>query len=76
MSGNGAPRFTGLVPIQETGALAPRNGRATVAAIAFGAAGEAWFAKAETIHAVYKLDVNDYGGIETVQLVVDYAIAV
>ena len=59
-----------------SGSGTPRNGRATVAAIAFGAAGEPWFAKAETIHAVYKLDVNDYGGIETVQLVVDYAIAV
>ena len=56
--------------------LSPRDGRGTVAAIAFSAAGEPWFAKAENIHAVYKLDVNDYGGIETVQLVVDYACAV
>ena len=55
--------------------LAPRDGRGTVAAIAFGAASEPWFAKAEIIHAVYKLDINDYGGIETVQLIVDYAVA-
>ena len=47
--------------------------RGTLAAIAFGAAGEPWFARAESIRAVYKLDVNDYGGVETVQLVVDYA---
>ncbi|MBX9606423.1 MAG: single-stranded-DNA-specific exonuclease RecJ [Gammaproteobacteria bacterium] len=53
--------------------LAPRGARGTLAAIAFGAAGEPWFARAESIHAVYKLDVNDYGGVETVQLVVDYA---
>lgn len=45
----------------------------THAAIAFGAAGESWFREADAIRAVYKLDVNDYGGIETVQLIVDYA---
>ncbi|MCB1745749.1 MAG: single-stranded-DNA-specific exonuclease RecJ [Gammaproteobacteria bacterium] len=45
----------------------------TVAAIAFGAAEEAWYRAARRIHAYYKLDVNDYGGIDTVQLVVDHA---
>ena len=53
--------------------LSPTGGRGTVAAIAFGAASERWYKGAEHIRAVYKLDINDYGGIETVQLVVDYA---
>ncbi|MCC6708805.1 MAG: single-stranded-DNA-specific exonuclease RecJ [Gammaproteobacteria bacterium] len=79
------PRFEGVFRIEDRRVvggkharlvLSPQAGRGTVAAIAFGAAGEPWFAKAEHIHAVYKLDINDYGGIETVQLVVDYACAV
>jgi single-stranded-DNA-specific exonuclease len=79
------PRFEGVFRVEDRRVvggkharlvLSPRGARGTVAAIAFGAAGEPWFAKAEHIHAVYKLDVNDYGGIETVQLVVDYASAV
>ncbi len=78
------PRFEGQFRIEDRRVvggkharlvLAPQDGRGTVAAIAFGAAAEPWFAKAQAIHAVYKLDVNDYGGIETVQLVVDYAMA-
>lgn len=78
------PRFEGVFKVEDRRVvggkharlvLAPRDARGTVAAIAFGAASEPWFAKAEHIHAVYKLDVNDYGGIETVQLVVDYACA-
>jgi len=78
------PRFEGVFRVEDRRVvggkharlvLSPREGRGTVAAIAFGAAGEPWFARADNIHAVYKLDVNDYAGIETVQLVVDYACA-
>lgn len=45
-------------------------------AIAFGAAGEHWFREAKRIRALFKLDVNEYRGVESLQLVVDYAEAV
>ena len=53
--------------------LSPAAGGETIAAIAFGAAGESWFSEGDSIRAVYKLDVNDYRGLETLQLVIDYA---
>jgi len=53
--------------------LSPAAGGETIAAIAFGAAGEPWFSEGDSIRAVYKLDVNDYRGLETLQLVIDYA---
>ncbi len=79
------PRFDGVFAIEDRRVvgqtharlvLRPEGADDTVAAIAFGAADEAWFRDAERIRAVYKLDVNDYRGLETLQLVVDYAEAV
>lgn len=49
------------------------RGGTLLQAIAFGAARQPWFADAERIRAVYKLDVNAWRGTETLQLVVDYA---
>ncbi len=53
--------------------LMPESGRESCQAIAFGAAGERWFVEDDVIHAVYKLDINDYGGVQSLQLVIDYA---
>lgn len=76
------PRFDGCFTISDRRVvggsharlvLTPEGGRDSYAAIAFGAASERWFVEDDVIHAVYKLDVNDYGGVDTLQLVVDYA---
>ena len=76
------PRFAGHFRIEDRRivggsharlVLKPASGGDTVAAIAFGAAGETWYADAKDIAAVYKLDINDYRGIESLQLVIDYA---
>jgi len=76
------PRFDGVFVIEDRRIVGARHARlvlrppqaeATVSAIAFGAAEEPWFRDASRIHALYKLGVNDYGGLETVQLVVDHA---
>ena len=78
------PRFDGPFTIEDCRVVGGRHARlvlradgdsdtSTVAAIAFGSAAEPWCRKGAHIHAVYKLGVNDYGGLETVQLVVDYA---
>ena len=48
----------------------------TRAAIAFGAAAEPWAGEASVIDAYYKLDINDYRGVDTLQLVIEYAEAV
>ncbi|MEX2481788.1 MAG: single-stranded-DNA-specific exonuclease RecJ [Gammaproteobacteria bacterium] len=77
------PRFDGLFFVEDCRVVGGRHARLvlradgdseTVAAIAFGAAAESWCRKTARIHAYYKLDVNDYGGLESVQLVVDFAI--
>ena len=77
------PRFDGEFAIEDRRVvgtaharlvLRPLAAEQTVAAIAFGAADTDWFRDAETITAVYKLDVNLYDGLETLQLVVDYAV--
>ena len=76
------PRFAGQFRIEDRRivggshaklVLAPATGGDTVAAIAFGAAAEPWYAEAGDIAAVYKLDVNYYRGVDTLQLVIDYA---
>ena len=79
------PRFVGRFRIEDRRIVGTSHARLvlrqvdggdTLAAIAFGAAGEGWFKDASAIRAVYKLDINDYGGLETLQLVIDYAEAV
>ena len=45
-------------------------------AIAFNSAGAVWFANAETIRAAYRLDVNEYRGIESLQLIIEHAAAI
>ena len=76
------PRFDGVFVIEDRRVvgthharlvLRPPQAETTVSAIAFGAAEEPWFRDAARIHALYKLGVNDYGGLETVQLVIDHA---
>ncbi|MEQ8232820.1 MAG: single-stranded-DNA-specific exonuclease RecJ [Gammaproteobacteria bacterium] len=76
------PRFDGEFVIEDRRVVGGRHARlvlrlpreeATVQAIAFGAAEEPWYREAAHIHALYKLDINDYGGLETVQLVIDHA---
>ncbi|MGE0483179.1 MAG: single-stranded-DNA-specific exonuclease RecJ [Gammaproteobacteria bacterium] len=75
------PRFDGAFDVVDRRVVGRRHARLvlrppgtadTVAAIAFGAADEPWYRGAARIHAYYKLDVNDYGGIDTLQLVVDH----
>ena len=77
--------FDGVFVIEDRRVVGGRHARlvlraehagTTVAAIAFDAAAEPWFADAARIHAYYKLDVNDYGGLDTVQLVIEWATAV
>lgn len=76
------PRFAGQFHIEDRRivggshaklVLAPAKGGDTVAAIAFGAAAEPWYEQGVDIAAVYKLDVNHYRGVDTLQLVIDYA---
>lgn len=79
------PRFDGRFHVEDRRVvgtdhlrlvLRAADGDNTVAAIAFGAADEPWARDAGTIDAYYKLDVNDYRGVDTLQLVVEYAEAV
>jgi single-stranded-DNA-specific exonuclease len=76
------PRFDGWFDIEDRRVVGGSHGRLvlraeghhdTVAAIAFGASTQTWFTQASRIRAVYKLDINNYRGIETLQLVVDHA---
>jgi single-stranded-DNA-specific exonuclease len=54
--------------------LSPADSAETIAAIAFSGADSDWYREADTIRALYKLGVNHYRGVETVQLVVDHAV--
>ncbi len=76
------PRFDGVFVIEDrrvVGAdharlvLRPREGSTLLGAIAFGAAGESWFRDAAEVRAVFKLDINEFRGNESLQLVIDYA---
>jgi single-stranded-DNA-specific exonuclease len=76
------PRFDGVFKIEDRRVvggthaklvLSAEGHHETVAAIAFGAAVQPWFADAESIRAVFKLDINNYRGIDTLQLVIDHA---
>jgi single-stranded-DNA-specific exonuclease len=53
--------------------LAARGGDRVFAAIAFNAADAAWGATGTDIRAAYRLAVNEYQGIERLQLVIEYA---
>jgi single-stranded-DNA-specific exonuclease len=53
-------------------ALRPETGEATVEAIAFGAADGSQPATGESVHIVYRLEVNEYRGRRTPQLVVEH----
>lgn len=79
------PRFSGCFQIEDRQivgenhvrlVLAPIEGGSTIQGIAFGAADEPWYEQAGSIIAVYKLDINNYRGNETLQLVIDYAWAI
>ncbi len=79
------PRFAGYFTIHDRRVvggdharlvLGTTAGGATVGAIAFGAARARWFLEADRIRTVYKLDVNAYRGVDTLQLVIDYVEAV
>ena len=79
------PRFSGHFQIENRRivgnnhvrlVLAPIVGGGTIQGIAFGAADEPWSMEANSIMAVYKLDINNYRGNETLQLVIDYAKAI
>lgn len=56
--------------------LQPEAGGAALPAIAFNAATERWAGGATAIHAAYRLGINDYQGVESLQLVVEHASAV
>ncbi len=76
------PRFAGQFRIEDRRVVggshaklvlvAPSSGE-VIAAIAFGAAAERWYMQADEIAVVYKLDVNHYRGLDTLQLIIDYA---
>jgi single-stranded-DNA-specific exonuclease len=76
------PRFAGRFRVDDRRVVGGRHvrlvltlhgARKSVSAIAFDASDQAWATQAEHISAVYKLDINDWGGVESVQLVLDYA---
>ena len=80
------PRFDGEFVVEDCRVVGARHARLvlraadatptqTVAAIAFGAAAAPWARRGARIQALYKLDLNDYGGVETVQLVIEHALA-
>ena len=48
------------------------HGKVEVDAIAFGAANQTWFENSLKIRAVYKLGVNDYLGVKTLQMILNY----
>jgi single-stranded-DNA-specific exonuclease len=48
------------------------DGEVEVDAIAFGAAHERWFKESAKIKAAYKLGVNDYSGVKTLQILLHY----
>ncbi|MGB1882722.1 MAG: single-stranded-DNA-specific exonuclease RecJ [Gammaproteobacteria bacterium] len=75
------PRFDGVFTIEDLRTVGEYHVRLvlgldgsdrTVAAIAFNAVNEPW-SKGDTIHALYKLDINNYRDVETLQLVIDHA---
>ena len=51
------------------------HGKRVIDAIAFNAAEQAWAADAANIHAVYRLDINDYRDTLSVQLLIEHATA-
>lgn len=79
------PRFDGVFSVRSRRVvgtdhaklvLVPEHGGATLEAIAFGAAGDPWFGSAASIRAVYKLDVNNYRGRDSLQLVLEHVEAI
>jgi len=75
------PLFDGrfqLVDVRVVGAnhlkmrLRPAGGKRIVDAIAFRQADRLAGRRPEMVHCAYRLDVNDYGGLRSAQLVVDY----
>ena len=53
--------------------LRPLDGRRGLNAIAFGAAAESWTRSDGAIHATYRLSVNEYRGLRSLQIVVEHA---
>lgn len=53
--------------------LKVRGGSKSIDAIAFNAIEQPWVAEAETIRAVYRLEVNEYRGTSSPQLLIEYA---
>lgn len=50
------------------------NGSKALDAIAFNATEQSWAAGANKIHAVYRLDVNEFRDTTTVQLLIEHAV--
>jgi len=50
-------------------------GGGTLAAIAFNAAAEPWARDAHAVHAAYRLTVNEWQSVESLQLVIEHATA-
>jgi single-stranded-DNA-specific exonuclease len=75
------PRFEGVFDVLERRIVGTNHARLvlrvagahnSVAGIAFGAAEQAWYRDSMRVRAVYKLDINEYRGVESLQLVIDY----
>jgi single-stranded-DNA-specific exonuclease len=76
------PRFDGVFTIKDKCVVGSNHARLTlepvesgkpILAIMFGGADESWFSDAIVVKVVYRLTINRFRNIKTLQLVIDYA---